>query len=104
MADVASAAEIGWQSDRRRTERRQPGRKALIKQPCLRPMSVELHDISTHGCGIVSDCTLAPGARVLLDLPGLEIWSATVVWWQDGRGGLRFCRPMHPAVAARFAA
>jgi hypothetical protein len=66
-------------------------------------MSVELSDISTHGCGIASDSSLMPGARVLLDLPGLEIWSATVVWWHGGRGGLSFCRPMHPAVAARFA-
>ena len=66
-------------------------------------MAVELHDISTQGCGIASDCSLAPGTRVLLDLPGLEIWPATVAWFQGGHGGLSFCRPMHPAVAERFA-
>lgn len=103
MMEMASELAIAPRSGRRSVGRRPIARKALIKQACLRPMAVELHDISTHGCGIASDCGLAPGARILLDLPGLEIWSATVIWWEGGRGGLRFCRPMHPAVAARFA-
>jgi hypothetical protein len=46
----------------------------------------------------------AVGTRVLLTLPGLEVWPATVVWFGDGRGGLKFDRPLHPAVAERFMA
>jgi len=37
-------------------------------------------------------------------LPGLETGSATVTWFKDGKGGLRFNRPLHPMVAARFLA
>ena len=46
---------------------------------------------------------LADGTRLLLNLPGLEVWLATVAWFEDGRGGLKFDRPLHPAVARRFA-
>jgi hypothetical protein len=92
--------EIG---NRRTAERRRAVTRALVKQPRSRPLAIELSDISSQGCGFASPCSLAPGARVLLDLPGLEIWPAIVIWWRDGQGGLSFCRPMHPAVARRFA-
>jgi hypothetical protein len=94
--------ELG--GERRGTERRQAVRPALIKQPRLRPPAIRLNDISSHGCGFTAACDFAPAARVLLDLPGLEVWSAAVAWWHDGRGGLSFTRPMHPAVAERLAA
>ena len=95
-----AGCEIG---NRRTAERRPAVTRALVKQPRSRPLAIELSDISSQGCGFASACGLAPGARVLLDLPGLEIWPATVIWWRDGQGGLSFCRPMHPAVARRFA-
>lgn len=90
--------------DRRGGVRHAVGRRAMIRQPRLRPLAIEVSDITSIGCGFVSACDLSPGARVLLDLPGLEIWPATVVWCDGGRGGMRFCRPMHPAVADHLAA
>jgi hypothetical protein len=89
--------------DRRRIARWRTTARAMIKRPCLRPLAVELYDISSDGCGFFSDCAFAPGTRLLIDLPGLEIWSATVIWCERGRVGARFSRPMHPVVAERFA-
>ena len=43
------------------------------------------------------------GARVWLGLPGLETWAEFVAWFEYVKGGLRFERPLHPLVAARFA-
>lgn len=99
IEDVESGA-------RERRERRRDGAStsAIARQTNYRPMPIELKDISNHGCGFESHCMFDPGARVLLTLPGLEVWPATVTWWRDGRGGLSFNKPLHPAVAERFAA
>lgn len=89
--------------DRRHIARWRTTTRALIKRPCKRPLAVDLYDISSEGCGLLSESTFEPGTWMLIDLPGLEIWSATVIWSEQGRAGLRFSRPMHPAVAERFA-
>lgn len=94
VARDSDCAGAGWRVAKR----------ALIKQPCVRPMAVEVHDITSEGCGFSSNGNLQPGTRVLLDLPGLEIWSATVIWCHEGRGGLLFTRPIHPSVAAHLGA
>jgi hypothetical protein len=65
---------------------------------------IDLIDISTEGCGFASRLPFELGARVLLGLPGLDPWPGTVVWYEEGQGGVRFDRPLDPAVAQRFAA
>ena len=68
-----------------------------------RPSSpVTVTDLSSHGCGIEIDSHVEPGARVWIRLPGLESWGARVAWARDGRAGLAFDRPMHPAVVGRY--
>lgn len=65
---------------------------------------IELVDISTDGCGFTSRWPFGVGERVFLGLPGLEPWVGIVVWYEEGQGGVQFERPLHPAVAQRFAA
>src|SRR6185436_11199555 len=66
--------------------------------------AVRVVDISTHGCGFESRWPFREGMMALLYLPGLEPWAATIKWWDDGRGGIEFLRPLHPAVLARYVA
>ena len=75
---------------------------ARIRQLKRPPEMIHVIDISTEGCGIRSKYFLPAGTRVLLNLPGLEVWLATVAWFEAGQGGLKFDRPLHPAVAERF--
>jgi hypothetical protein len=103
MRDGIGKAEAGA-GDRRETRRDGAATKALARQGSFRPLAIELCDISTEGCGFASISMFDPGARVLLSIPGLEVWPATVTWWHDGRGGMSFSRALHPAVAERFAA
>ena len=71
----------------------------------LRPgVAVTVTDLSVGGCGITTELMLAPGARVWIRLPGLESVPARVAWAEDGRAGLSFDHPFHPAVVARFVA
>lgn len=66
--------------------------------------TIRLTDISPTGCGFEARWPFSAGARVWLRLPGIEPWVATIMWFEHGRGGLAFERPLHPAVAGRFVA
>lgn len=63
---------------------------------------VRVVNISTDGCGFEARWPFQTNMMVLLKLPGLETWPATVIWYEQGRGGLRFVRKLHPKVARRF--
>ena len=77
---------------------------ASLRQRKQPPEMIHVSDISPGGCGFRSRWPFAVGTRVWLCLPGLETWSATVIWYEDGRGGLQFENNLHPLVAERFSA
>jgi hypothetical protein len=89
--------------DRREGIRHRSNMMAVVRQQKRPSETIHVVDISPEGCGFRSRWHLPVGARVWLALPGLETWAATVAWFKDGNGGLRFERPLHPLVAARFA-
>ena len=77
---------------------------ATVRQPKQPSEMIHVVDISAVGCGFRSRWPFFAGARVWLGLPGLEAWPATVVWFEEGKGGMRFERPLNPIVAGSFAA
>jgi len=101
---VSAKVETEAGDDSRRVKRHRANAMATVRQ--LKQPSEMIHvvDISPVGCGFRSRWPFFAGARVWLGLPGLESWPATVVWYEDGNGGMRFERPLHPLVAERFAA
>lgn len=88
---------------RRAAERRPAAARATAREFKGASVAIELIDISTDGCGFSARWPFGIGARLWLALPGLEPWAATVAWYGDGRGGLRFARPLHPCVVERYA-
>jgi hypothetical protein len=100
---VAAQIESMADGDRRRGHRHRSNAMARIRQLKRTPEMIHVTDISAAGCGFRARYAMPVGTRVLLTLPGLEVWLATVAWYEDGRGGLKFDRPLHSAVAARFA-
>jgi hypothetical protein len=88
----------------RRTPRRRANLMASLRQRKAPPEMIHVLDISAAGCGFRSRWPFLPGTRVWLSLPGLETWPATVVWCEDGKGGLEFDSALHPLVAERYAA
>lgn len=95
---ISAALERGAVFDRRRYMRHAVqiggGLSANIR-PALR---ILVTDLSVGGCGIELDVELETGGRVWLKLPGLESLPARVAWTADGRAGLEFDHPLHPAV------
>jgi hypothetical protein len=88
---------------RRAAERKPAAVRATAREFKGAAVAIDLLDISTDGCGFAARWPFSIGARLWLGLPGLEPWAATVVWYDDGRGGLRFARPLHPCVVERYA-
>ena len=87
---------------RRAAERKPAAARATAREFKGASIAIELIDISTDGCGYSARWPFSVGARLWLALPGLEPWAATVAWHEEGRGGLRFARPLHPCVVERY--
>ena len=90
-------------NESRRVPRYRANTMATARQMKQPNEMIHVVDISCEGCGFRSRWPFTIGARVCLGLPGIETWASTVAWWQDGKGGLKFERALHPVVAERFA-
>ena len=101
---IAVQLEAVATHDHRGTPRRRTNLMASLRQRKAAPEMIQVLDISPLGCGFRSRWPFAAGTRVWLALPGLETWPATIVWYEDGKGGLQFENPLHPLVAERYAA
>jgi hypothetical protein len=55
-------------------------------------------DISAHGCRVELLEAVDQGERMIVRLPALEPLGAQVAWVCGTHAGLRFDRPLHPAV------
>ena len=62
-----------------------------------------MFDLSPAGCCLVSDARLLTGTQVLVRIPGLAYWAATVAWRREEAVGVEFHKPLHPAVVEQYA-
>lgn len=83
---------------KRQSNRRAAGMEAQLRRIGRLSYSVELRDLSRDGCMI--DLVERPviGEVMHIKLPGLETLEARVRWVDNYIAGLKFERPMHPAV------
>jgi hypothetical protein len=94
FADVEEARE---QVDRK-GKRRTAGMEAQLRRIGRLAYWVELRDLSPDGCMI--DLVERPAMDEVMQirLPGLETLQARVRWIDNYVAGLKFVRPIHPAV------
>jgi hypothetical protein len=104
MTQVPAYLDSSSEHERRGGPRIRANAIAMMRRQKESNEAIQIVDISPEGCGFRSGRPVAIGSRVWLGLPGLDTWVATVAWFKDGTGGLRFERPLPPALAARLAA
>ena len=78
-------------------------RLALTAEVSLRRLGsgnyrVGIADLSSHGCKVELVERPSVGEHVLIKFGGLEVLEAEVCWVEGHSAGLRFEKPIHPAV------
>lgn len=74
-----------------------------LRERNWKPQPTGLLDLSPTGCR-VDNLTISPGTTVWVKLPGLEPIEAKVTWSRGWQCGIRFGKPLHPAVFDHFVA
>ena len=82
----------------RNADRQAAGMAAQLRRIGRLSYSVELRDLSPDGCMIDLVERPAIGEVMQVKLAGLETMEARVRWVDNYVAGLKFVRPMHPAV------
>lgn len=59
---------------------------------------IDLLDFSTDGCCVAPPVKVESGQRVSLRIADIEAVHGSVAWSGDGRIGIHFDKPFHPAV------
>ena len=62
-----------------------------------------LSDLSAVGCQLAPASGLRTGTQLLIKIPGLEYWPATVMWKRGERVGVEFARSLHPTAVEDYA-
>ena len=89
---------------RRKSERLPLNASAVVKRyQSGRRIRAQLCDLSDVGCKMISQEAVGMGTQLLIKMPGLEFWTATVAWRQGEVAGLQFQKPLHPAVVEHLA-
>lgn len=97
VPDAQSSCEPYSDSQRQNRRIAVSGQISVRKAGCL-SFQLPALDLSTGGCRVELVEAADPGERVVVRLPGLEPLGADVVWVRGIHAGLRFHRPLHPAV------
>lgn len=94
----AKPGEAARQRQPRAAERLNLPAQISMRRPGRPSFTVRACDISTHGCRCEFVDRPEEGEQVLIKLEGLEALPATACWVEPPLTGLKFERPIHPAV------
>lgn len=79
--------------------RRQLNADAVIRNVSQGQIGGRLIDISEQGCKIeLFNAFVVPNQMITIKLSNIELWVGHVIWAHGQRVGVKFDRPMHPAV------
>lgn len=84
---------------RRRAERAKCRARARLRVAGCTPFEVELGDLSSTGCRLVTFARLQVGTTIRINLPGLAPLEAVIKRILGQDYGCEFLHPLHPAVA-----
>ena len=96
-AQLCTSADTAEASPRK-AERAHVDLDAGLRQRGASGVSVQVHDLSTHGFRASTHLHLYVGADVWLKISGLEALHARVAWTNGCLVGCEFVQPLHPAV------
>ena len=84
--------------ERRRSQRALLEGDIAFRRPRESHYTIQIHDLSPHGCRVACPERLDQGELVWVQLPSLESLPAWVRWARAADSGVEFDQPMHRAV------
>ena len=84
---------------RRGAQRANVHAQARLREAGCTPFNVELTDLSSTGCRMVTFARLHVGTTIWVNLPGLAPLEAIIRRSEGQDYGCEFLQPLHPAVA-----
>jgi hypothetical protein len=99
LAERSPAAQTRAEADPRRRSSRLPlGSEISVRKAGSFSFQLPALNISPDGCRVELVEMVDVNERVIVRLPALEPLGAEVAWVGGNHAGLRFQRPLHPAV------
>ncbi len=93
MVDVANPKD-----EARRLLRRSALLNATLTGSSIKPHHVTVIDLTGYGCGLEGALRTHAGECLVLTIEPIGPLAGKVIWWSEGRLGLEFLQPLHPAV------
>lgn len=87
-----------YTDSQRRSRRVVVGAEISVRKAGCFNFQLPVLDVSAHGCRVELLEAVDQGERMIVRLPALEPLGAQVAWVCGTHAGLRFDRPLHPAV------
>ena len=101
IADRPAPVDGAWTDRppaRRLTERSYADGQISMRRLGSFGFELPIRDLSPAGCMVELVEQVSASDHVITRLPGLEPFGATVMWSDERCAGIRFNRPIHPAV------
>lgn len=88
--------------ERRRARRGACDHAATVRKRGAYAIQGRVADLTADGCRIIGVGPFPADGEMWVRLDGLESLASRAVWSERGLAGVRFDRPLHPAVVARY--
>lgn len=88
--------------ERRRARRGACDHAATVRKRGSYAIQGRIADLTADGCRLVGVGPFPADGEMWVRLDGLESLASRAVWSRHGLAGVRFDRPLHPAVVARY--
>ena len=95
---AAVEPEPARQQTPRARERAAVATQVRVRRPGQNNYSVRIFDLSPEGCRIETIERPRVGEQLMIKFEGIETLDSEVIWVDEFIAGVKFCRPLHPAV------
>ena len=92
---AAQLAVLPPQEEHRQFRRRPVNLAAMLEGAGTSMQRVLIRDLSERGCRVYAEAPIEKGSILMLQLPGMEVLRATVVWSDGNETGCAFENEFH---------
>lgn len=97
LGTTGQLAVLPPEEEHRQFRRRPVNLAAMLEGAGTSLQRVLIRDLSEKGCRVYAEAPIEKGSILMVQLPGMEVLRATVVWSDGNEAGCVFENEFHPA-------